>query len=412
MSTDTKTYRDKTLALSEKGEERLRRVGDRAYEVVGSIVIIDFIAGMLIVGDGYVIAGGSLPLSTLSIGIMALVGFFRTPKNTVGNYFAAFVIVGFAILWTALVSLYVGGDLGDIVRRMVRIAAVVLAGMFIIEGRIDSNSLLKGLGFGLVANLVLFYAGIAPDRYAGLLTGFLGDKNKAGLYYLVGGMLAMIVVRKNFYLLLTVVGLTASIWLTGSRTTLAGLLMGLLWITVVTRFSRGFRLLWVGVIIFAVNYMEENFARAGNFADRIGSDLLRERIDSATAVKISETPWYGQGYGTARVEVEGLPWFFHNSYLTLQVEGGIPYMVAIIAVTVAIGFGPFRATNYTRELRIAEGAVVGLLICAWKLGEVFLTNAWMLVIAAVILAVLNREREDADSLWLRKRKEAVLGVES
>ncbi|MGQ4535946.1 O-antigen ligase family protein [Dermabacteraceae bacterium P13264] len=404
------TYKEKSLALSAKGERKLRRVGDRAYEVVGSIVIIDFFMGLLLVGDGYTISGTSWPVSILAIGLMVVAGFFRKPKNTVGNYFPAFVLVGFAVIWTALVSLYVGVEVGDILRRVFRIAAVVMAGMFIIEGRIDTNSMLKGLGFGLVVNVGLFYAGMAPDLYGGYLTGFLGDKNKAGLYYLVGGMLSLIVVRKNFYLFISVLFLTGTVWLTGSRTTLAGLLMGFLWITVVTRFSRGFRILWAGAIVFMVNYMEENFARAGTFANRIGSDLLRERIDNATLLKIADTPWYGQGYGTATVKVEGIRWFFHNSYLTLQVEGGWPYMVMIVGITVAIGFGLFRETNYTRELRIAEASVVGLMVCAWKLGEVFLTNAWMLVIAAVVLAVLNRDREDADSLWLRKRKEAVLGT--
>ena len=43
----------------------------------------------------------------------------------------------------------------------------------------------------------------------------------------------------------------------------------------------------------AVNYLEDNFARAGAFADRLGSDLLRERIDETMYRMIDVVPWYG-----------------------------------------------------------------------------------------------------------------------
>ena len=43
----------------------------------------------------------------------------------------------------------------------------------------------------------------------------------------------------------------------------------------------------------------------GPFSDRSGSDALRKRIAKLEQLQISNAPWYGNGPGTSKVEVQG-----------------------------------------------------------------------------------------------------------
>ena len=47
------------------------------------------------------------------------------------------------------------------------------------------------MAVGLLGNAVLFFAGVAPARTGRCITGFLLDKNQAGLAYAVVGVLLL-----------------------------------------------------------------------------------------------------------------------------------------------------------------------------------------------------------------------------
>ena len=72
-----------------------------------------------------------------------------------------------------------------------RLALVLTALLFLVTGRIHYPSLVRGMAVGLLGNAVLFFAGVAPAPYGTLLSGFLLDKNQAGLAYTVIGILLL-----------------------------------------------------------------------------------------------------------------------------------------------------------------------------------------------------------------------------
>ena len=52
---------------------------------------------------------------------------------------------------------------------------------------------------------------------------------------------------------------------------------------------------------------------------------------------------------------------------------------------------PFSATDRGLQSRYAQAATVVVLICAWKLGEVMLTNVWGLALGIALNQVLREK---------------------
>ena len=131
---------------------------------------------------------------------------------------------------------------------------------------------------------------------------------------------AMWLGTRGRWFLLSVV--TVGTVLTLSRTTLAALAAGLVWVAVAR--GRG-RLAGVGAaaaLMGVVAWLESNVSRVGPFQGRSGSDDLRRAIDLASQFKASIRPWIGLGPGTAQVEARSEQFFFHSSYLAVRTEGG------------------------------------------------------------------------------------------
>ena len=216
------------------------------------------------------------------------------------------------------------------------------------------------------------------------LSGYFGDKNKAGLFYAVVGLLlaALLITRAARFFWILFFG--TMVWLTLSRTSISAFTFGLVWALVFARLP--FVLRWGagGTIITAMNYLEDNFAQAGIFENRWGSDLLRARIDAAAAEKLAAAPWWGMGLGQAFVTIDGNQWFFHNAYETLLVEGGWPYAIGVVAITGFVCLRPFAPGTRLYTARMIQGTGLALLICALRLGEVFLTIPWALLMGVAL----------------------------
>ncbi|MDU0347534.1 hypothetical protein, partial [Actinomyces sp. MRS3W] len=222
----------------------------------------------------------------LFIGIMLL----RRPRYRLGR--ASLLIPGYFLLLAYLVAVSLIGEV-DWIRRSVHITIMMMLALLVGTGRAHLPSLLRGAITGLVINAALFYAGLAPDTYGGNLTGYLEDKNHAALVIGVIGITTCAYVRRRYVaplLVLTVGG----VWLTGSRTTLAALTMAGVWMllrpvlpSLMQRLALG------GGIVLALNVLVDDYSRVGVFSDRTGTDLLRQRIDEATTLKLESTPFYG-----------------------------------------------------------------------------------------------------------------------
>jgi hypothetical protein len=95
----------------------------------------------------------------------------------------------------------------------------------------------RGIAAGLVVNAGLFFAGIAPAPYQGYLTGYLLDKNQAGLAYTVAGVLLIGVTTDRRRQLAILAVTSALVWASGSRTSLAALAFAVIWFAVRPRIS-------------------------------------------------------------------------------------------------------------------------------------------------------------------------------
>ena len=188
-------------------------------------------------------------------------------------------------------------------KRALRLVLVVTALFVIVSGRIHFPSLVRGMAAGLLGNAVLFFAGVAPAPYGRLLSGYLLDKNQAGLAYTVVGVLLIGVTTDRRRQVAVVVVTSALVWTTGSRTSLAALACALVWFALRPRLNVLGRLGLGAAIALALPFVQEKYGQAGEFADRVGTDWFRARIDAASQAKLDQAPWHGQGLGEAWINL-------------------------------------------------------------------------------------------------------------
>lgn len=261
-------------------------------------------------------------------------------------------------------------------QRTFRIVLLFAFAAMIATGRLHWPSIVVGAAIGLLLNAGAYYLRLTPDHYPPYLSGWLMDKNVAGLYYGVIGLLALSLLRRPWLQGLFAASVLGLLWLTGSRTSLAAFVAGLLWWLIRNRFPLLARLVTFVVGVQLLVWFEAEFSRVGPFADRSGTDLLRDRIHAAEAEKVAETPGLGQGLNSAWVDIQNFShMWFHDSYAALFVEGGYPMLWGMLFLVVVTGLGLFSLRRTVGPgLRAAEGALIVVLVCAWQLGEVFFTS--------------------------------------
>lgn len=333
----------------------------------------------------------SLPVSDLAGVVFILIMLFRTPRYRLGR--AELLIPGCIVMAVYLVAVSIMNDVAW-TRRIGHIAILLTLAILIGSGRAHLPSLLRASALGILINTGLFYAGAAPDEYGGFLTGYLEDKNHAALTIAVTGVTLCGFVRRRYIIpvLATTGGL---IWLTGSRTTLGALAAAALWLLFRPRMRTLLpRAILGGFIAFGLNLLVNDYSQEGAFADRAGTDALRQRIDDAVQIKLSSTPPYGGGLGTATVEMDGNTWFFHNAYDGLRQEGGWLLLVVFVGVFVWYGLRPHRPTLTTFTQLAVEAAVIVELVCAWKLGEVFFSTQTVFLLSAILHVYLDDQEPD------------------
>lgn len=361
---------------------------------VSQLSMLDFWAGF-----GLIFIGIPTPLVTMPVGtvvVLLLVLYKLTKPATLETRYNSlfFSIILFAVGWALFESLAFNGiSVDESIRRAIRMAVVLLLALQIAQKRIDIRSLIFGVAAGLVFNLIGFYAGVAPDNYGGTLTGWLNDKNQSGLYYAIFGFLFVAMVRKTSHRIVAIAITSGMLWLTGSRTSLAAYAFAVLWLYFSHRLNLFGKAALAWLLYLGVNYLEDNFARAGAFADRLGSDLLRERIDETMYRMIDVVPWYGGGLGTAQVPIQNRYFYFHNSYMTLVQEGGWVYMIVIVSLMISVTF--FWKQPRVPRIVIAEATMVIILITSERLGEVILTVPWAITVGLALLYLNPDDKLDA-----------------
>lgn len=370
---------------------------DEAKYLAGSVSklsMLDFWAGFGLIFIGITTGFFAMPVGTVVVMVLVLYNLTKPAKVEHPNNGLFFTVLLLAISWALFETLAFNSfPVEYAVRRAVRMAVVVLLALQIAQKKIDIRSLLFGVAFGLLVNFIGFYAGVAPDNYAGTLTGWLNDKNQAGLYYAMFGFLFVDMVQKTKHRVVAIAITSGMLWLTGSRTSLAAYAFAILWLYFSHRLNLFGKAVLAYLFYLGVNYLEDNFARAGAFADRLGSDLLRQRIDEEMYRMIDVVPWYGGGLGTAQVPLKDRYFYFHNSYMTLVQEAGWAYMVVVVGLMVVATF--FWKQARTQRIVIAEAAMVIILIASQRLGEVILTVPWAIVVGLALLYLNPDDKLDA-----------------
>jgi hypothetical protein len=356
---------------------------------------LDFVLGTVAL---FAVAVPRAP-GSFSVGQVALLGLialalFRRPTRSMEGLRALPVIAALLLVYLALVSL-TGPDqsLFGWPKRALRLAMVMTAFMCIVNGRIHYPSLVRGIAAGLVVNAGLFFAGIAPAPYQGYLTGYLLDKNQAGLAYTVAGVLLIGVTTDRRRQLAILAVTSALVWASGSRTSLAALAFAVIWFAVRPRISVIARLVLGTSMALVLPFVQEKYGQAGEFANRVGTDSFRARIDAASQAKLGRAPFQGQGLGEAWIQLpDGATYFFHNSYWAVLIEGGWVYLAVLLIAHVWFGMRPLRPGPPPSLLaRSGEAANLAVLVCALRLGEVFGATTATIALAAGMIGYLQAE---------------------
>ncbi|MGK2310406.1 zinc ABC transporter permease [Cutibacterium sp. V970] len=328
--------------------------------------------------------GSPVPLDVVFVAATIAVAAFVRPTVAVrglGHYLLFWAVI---LVWVAAVSIHQGGPW---TQRCLRWLLLVLFSVCIAQGRVLWRSLVAGYAFGLIfINIPANYTSLRSSGYEGYLVGFLADKNVAGMVYSIIGILALIVVRSTRMRVGVMIAFGIALFYTGSRTSMMAFVAGCVWVFIRNRLDLFFRIVVAIGGWLAIRYVEENFAQAGIFSDRRGTDWFRNIIDVATTEKIAASPWYGNGLGTAWVMVtDDRQMWFHDSYAALRVEGGIPLLVAVVGFFVFVVWGLADQRNKVfDEWCGVEGAAIVILVCAWKLGEVFFAAPAFIVIGITL----------------------------
>ena len=382
---------------------RMLREGGELARWIGSLRLAEFVLFALMLADlSYLVSFPGGRASELFLGLLVVLALLRRPERSLGRLQRLVPVVGVALVYLAMVSLAVPPEDGsaDWRLRLVRLGAVAALVFVLASGRIDLRSGIAGMALVCLVNVPVFYAGLAPDSYGGYLTGLIGDKNFAGYTYAVVGVLTMALVRRAPLRLLVFLVFAPPLWLTGSRTALAGYALAAVWILLGPRLQLLGKLALGALSYLVVEVTTEDYSRIGRFSDREGSDLLRARIDAASEIKVEETGPFGRGLGSAFVEIPPDLWFFHNSYWTALVEGGWPWLLVVLTLTLVALLHPLRRRT-APALPLSLGLGVVILVTAGRMGEVFFTLPWAIAVGYG-LACLVRARDGVEHPeWLR-----------
>ena len=332
------------------------------------------------------------------LAMAALVGLTLLRPARGGARVPATVVVLLGALPALLLHSGLANDV-DWARRMGHVA--ILAGLVraFATGRISLRSAGAGLAAGTTAVIGLAVAGIGGDTYPGRLTGYLGDPNAGAYFIVVLGVLGIFFCDDRLKVRLVVAApLVAGLVLTYSRTGLVAGMFVLVWLLAARRLGAAGGAALTAALVWLVDNIPEDLVLYGPFSDRSGSDALRERIIAQERVELADAPWYGNGPGTATVEIRDLDFFFHNSYLATRQEGGWGALVLVLAL---MAYAFLRLSKQSRAGDVtaagAQAAIVGTAVMAVTLGEVLLDTPMAIAVGfALGLALRSPPEVTAD----------------
>ncbi|AMS06100.1 zinc ABC transporter permease [Acidipropionibacterium acidipropionici] len=360
------------------------RVRGGAIGIATETRVFEFLIGVALTFSRFNI-GSRLPVEILLVILVLGIAAFRRPTIDVSRVQTWMVMLMAAILiWVVAVSHHTGQPWAQ---RGFRICLLFLFALCLAQGRIHWKSIVAGAAAGLIViNAPSYFLGVRAQAYQGYLTGWIGDKNVSGMFYAVFAVVGLCLFTLTWQKVVYFLVMFGLLWLTGSRTSIAGCLLALVWWFMRSRAHLWLRLVTAGIGVWVLVTVENRYSQVGEFSDRTGTDWYRHQIDVATTAKLAETPWFGQGLNTGWVQLSPTRQaLFHNSYALLRVEGGWPLIVAVLVLVVIVAFGIFGINkDVSDDQRAVEAGLAVVLVCAWKLGEVFFTLPCLFLVGAAV----------------------------
>lgn len=329
------------------------------------------------------------PLNELAFGVLALLALTRRPDRKLPLFFPLFLVGLVGVLGVSAFLNDVDGT-----RRLLHMVLYAMTALFIASGRVHLRSASWGLVAGLVVNLLWGLIFIATPPYPGRLVGFIMDPNATGFIFVTLGAVALSQIPPGRWRVIAQIMVVVAVVATFSRTSLLALALGYAWLLLGHRIHPLLGTGVLGGLIYGIANLPDDWVRIGPWAERTGSDLLRERILIEEQISVAQSPLYGNGPGTAMVDLGGnITLFFHSSYLGLRAEGGWLAFACLMALLLIV----FWRLLWLSDKRSPwlEVAIIVLMTCATNIGEAFLTLQ-----AAVVLGFsvrhLVQQREEPD----------------
>lgn len=364
------------------------RTVERADEADREIRITDFALMALLPVRSIAVAG--FPLNEFAMAGLVVLCLMRPARGGATLPTPVTLTVG------ALLALLAYSGLANDIEWIRRVGHVgIVAGLIWAgaTGRLSLRSVGAGLATGLIAVIAMAVIGIGGNTYPGRLTGFLSDPNAGAYFIAVLGPLAIFFCDERTKVRVAVaIPIVAGLVLSYSRT---GLLAGafvLIWVLLGRRLGQVAGAVLAVGLVWIVNNIPKDLTTFGPFSDRSGSDKLRERIIAQEQVELASAPWFGHGPGSATVNIRGLDFFFHNSYLATRQEGGWLALLLVLGL-MAYAFLRLTGQSFEGDLRAAaaQASLIGVAVMGITLGEVFLDTPMAVAVALALGQALRAE---------------------
>lgn len=334
-----------------------------------------------------------VPLSEVAAAAITFTALNRRP---VGPRLPGWYVL-FSGMWLAWVYYVAISHHVIIVKRLGHITLWVLLMLSLSSGRLPKKSAIAGIGFGISLGIISGLGLVQHSNYQGRLTGWMSDPNTAGSYMICLGVVSMAYIQTTARKWALGILLSFGIFATFSRTTIMAWGVVLLWVAVARRMNAASSLALGYAIYWAITHIPDTWKVVGPFDKRSGSDALRERILILEQQFVARAPWTGSGPGTARLVVDGQPFFFHSSFLAMQAEIGL---IGLILFLILIGFLILYLLRQPKVIRNPwlEAAVLGWLICSQNIGESLLTMPSAAMLGMVLAYAVERTTPKSDIL--------------
>ena len=329
-----------------------------------------------------------VPVNEVAALLLTGLAVFRKPRPTPAT--PTWFVVGLLSLMALLVLSAQLNDGGG-ARRLVHMVGYLGIALALASGRVSMLSAARGLALSLAALVAYGIATLPTSLYPGRLTGVLADPNVAAYVLTTLGLVSVPHVQSRWLRRVLLLTIAIGVVLSFSRTGLLAMLFVLLWVLIGKRVRLSGGILLVAGLVYLVSHIPDDLRLLGPFANRTGSDELRARIIAQERVRIADMPWYGNGPGSAKVQVGDDTFFFHNSYLATLNEGGW-LAVGLVVFLLAGSFVLLdRAVRLgSKEAVWMQCAVIAVLVVGTTLGEVLLDLPTAVVLGFAVSTALHR----------------------